>query len=131
MCLDCIKEIKFTDKKLKRGWKVVKKVVKREIGERLTGDIQPYDFTIGWNTAKNLNKSLRTLWENLPYTCGFHIWKTREAARQWKTWDQNKYIIPVYFYPSQVIVTGIQDYYDVIVTSKLFIKKADYEKVVR
>lgn len=125
MCLATVdeKKRKFSSNKLQRGWKVVEVEV-----PYLEAEFSHFKFRPGWNKAV----SSKSFEKEEGYIRGFHIWKTRKAARKWNSlgWNNRYHILPVYFYPSQVVATGTQSDNKVIVTSKMFIKKADYQKTL-
>ncbi len=124
--------------KMQRGWKVFRITPRAKY---LTGDCRTScKFLVGWNKA-NTRKNLES-GDAITYKGGFHVWTTKEAAREWAcglVWARGpeEVVVPVWYYPKRISTIGSQNcIHDpfrgsereiVHVVEKLFIYKKDYQ----
>ena len=116
MCLSNVSEVKT---RVKDGYITAWKVIHVDN----TGDFQrECQFVEGINKDKTRRKFLCAGYKGRKYKVGFHCWKTRAAARTARSWTVNIYdrkIVKVLINPENVVATGEQFGYEVIVANEI------------
>jgi hypothetical protein len=120
MCLDQIQNRKIPDSlKQGTGWKVFKTGFNGNPGlffEYFNSPRYKPVVTDRWLTAAPKRVFGDTFW----YNSGFHIWRTRKAARAYSSWTGNNRCVRKVEYCGATVF-GRQNDHDVIVADKMFV----------